>query len=287
MHILTKFLVIFAALLGILLSGLSVAYTSNAERLREEIAKAQSLSKALEAQQAAEQAASAREREQLDAQIGELQSRITQLNQQMTQYQGENAELTTRVRQATLTNTTFQSRIDQFQALIETFAKLDEARSQELSELRDKELRAAHREIELGDRINDLAGQLDVSRENNRTLQEQLQVALDDVEMLKGGGSTDIAEGRRRMPPPTYRGRITGLMEDVDGTVLASVSGGSSDNLRENMEFNVVRPRQGFVAKLVLVRVDLNESVGRIDYLGREGEMSVLPNDLILPPNAN
>lgn len=277
-HILTKFLVIMAAVLAILLSGLSIAYSSNAQRLRDSVDNERKSAEAAKAAAAEVTAQSAAERESLNKKIEDLQASLGSIRQTIAQLQGDNAQLLSDKKRLELDGASYQARIDQFIALSEAHAKLDEARAKELEELRQKQLSYARKEIELGDRINDLAGQLEVSQETSRALQEQLVGARQDLDRAKGGGVAD-ASGLKKAPA-TFRGRITNVTkDDATGTTLVTINAGSNDRLSEKMELNIVR--DGFVAKVVLTRVDLNTAVGTVNFLGRD--VSVQVNDMVMP----
>lgn len=278
MHILTKFLVIMAAVLAILLSGLSIAYSSNAQRLRESVDNERKTAEAAKAAAADVTAQAAAERESLNAKLGELQTAMAGVRQTISQLQGENAQLLSDKKRLELEGASYQARIDQFIALSEAHAKLDEARAQELEELRQKQLSYARKEIEMGDRINDLAGQLEVAQETSRALQEQLVAARQDIDRAKSGGVADASGSKKA--PPTFRGRITNVTrDDSTGTTMVTINAGANDRLTEKMELNIVR--DGFVAKVVLTRVDLNTAIGTVNFLGRDVQVQV--NDLVMP----
>ncbi len=278
MHILTKFLVIMAAVLAILLSGLSIAYSSNAQRLRDAVDNERKTAEAAKATAGEVTAQAAAERDSLTKKIDEHAATIASIRQSIAQLQGENAQLLSDKKRLELDGASYQARIDQFIALSEAHAKLDEARAKELEELRQKQLNYARKEIELGDRINDLAGQLEVAQETSRALQEQLVSARQDLDRSKSGGLTD-ASGLKKAPA-TFRGRITNVTkDDATGTTLVTINAGSNDRLTEKMELNIVR--DGFVAKVVLTRVDLNTAIGTVNFLGRD--VSVQVNDLVMP----
>ncbi len=282
MHILTKFLVIMAAVLAILLSGLSIAYSSNAQRLRESVDNERKSAEAAKAAAAEVTAQAAAERESLNTKLTELQNAMASVRQTISQLQGENAQLLSDKKRLELEGASYQARIDQFIALSEAHARLDEARAKELEELRQKQLSYARKEIEMGDRINDLAGQLEVAQETSRALQEQLVSARQDLDRARtGGGAGGLADASGfKKAPPTFRGRITNVTrDDATGSTLVTINAGANDRLTEKMELNIVR--DGFVAKVVLTRVDLNTAIGIVNFLGRDVQVQV--NDLVMP----
>ncbi len=282
MHILTKFLVIMAAVLAVLLSGLSIAYSSNAQRLREAIDNERKMAEAAKATANEATAAAAAERQALNDKNTTLNNQITSIRQSIVQLEGQNAQLLADKKRLELEGTTYQARIDQFIALTEAHAKLDEARAKELEDLRQKQLSYARKEIEMGDRINDLSGQLEVSQETSRALQEQLVAARQELDRVKSGGTATADAAGLKKAPPTFRGRITNVSkDDSTGSTFVTINAGSNDRLSEKMELNIVR--DGFLAKVVLTRVDLNSAIGTVNFLGREKDVQVQVNDLVMP----
>jgi len=281
-HILTKFLVIMAAVLAVLLSGLSIAYSSNAQRLREAIDNERKMAEAAKATANEATAAAAAERQALNDKNTTLNNQITSIRQSIVQLEGQNAQLLADKKRLELEGTTYQARIDQFIALTEAHAKLDEARAKELEDLRQKQLSYARKEIEMGDRINDLSGQLEVSQETSRALQEQLVAARQELDRVKSGGTATADAAGLKKAPPTFRGRITNVSkDDSTGSTFVTINAGSNDRLSEKMELNIVR--DGFLAKVVLTRVDLNSAIGTVNFLGREKDVQVQVNDLVMP----
>lgn len=286
MHIVTKFLVIFAAVLSILLAGLSIAYTSNAERLVSEVRLERDRATKAEGQAAAVTSASAGERESLQAKLLELETALRQAADSTNDLQASNARLLAEVNSLKQAAVTHSAQIDQFTAVVQTYASLNKAQADELNQLRDRELDFARKEIELTDRVNDLSGELEVSRETNRSLQEQLVESRRATEVGTSPstgtslGTTAASDAGLLKAPTGFRSQITGVRDDESGSTLVSIPAGTSDGLRERMKLSIVR--DGFLATLVLERVDQNESIGRVDYLGRRGQVEIRAGDLVM-----
>lgn len=282
MHIVTKFLVIFAAVLSMILAGLTIAYTSNAGALREAVKLSENKASQATAQASAVTASAAAERQSLQQKINELETAMQQAVTRTADLQGENAKLLAEVNGLKQASVTHSAQIDQFTAVIQTYASLNQTQSDELNTLRNKELASARKEIELSDRINDLLGELEVSRETGRSLQEQLVAARESLDRSQQGGASlgavDSGTGLLRAPL-NFRSQIIAVREDESGGTLVTIPAGSSDGLRERMTLNIVR--NGFIARLVVERVDQNESVGRVDFLGREGQVYVQEGDRV------
>jgi ABC-type multidrug transport system fused ATPase/permease subunit len=258
LHILTKFFVFIAAILSVLLAGLSIAYTFNANEIATQMqrAKAQANAAVAEAnaslatseQRVSELRSSARDQ---DASLAERDNRIVELENSVSNLTAENAGL--RAEQAT-----YSTRIDEFTTLIATAQSLDAARADELRELRDELLSYARREIDLSDRINDLVSQLEVSQATVRSLQETI------VQIQEGGDERGGDSGRTPVAPDGFRARVTDVRTEGSGRTLVAIDAGSSDGLRSGTRLSV-SDEDGFSAVIVIEQVNLNSSSGYVD----------------------
>lgn len=282
MHPLTKVLVVLAALLSIALAAFTIAYTANAERLRSDFADARELARAAQEQATRDGSAHATERARLEAQLTDLGNQVSGLQAGLANLQRDNARLLADVKNAEADKLSVQAKIDQLSATNQTLSALISKYRDEVTTLRGNELGYARREIELSDRASDLAGQLEVALENNRSLQEQLVELRDQLagSARSGAGGVASAGGERIKPTSAIRARVTGVRKDPTGTILVQIDQGSSGLLRPNMELSVVRGQQ-FLGKLVVQTVDVSESVGRMDYLGR-APVAIEPGDMVL-----
>jgi archaellum component FlaC len=284
LHILTKFLVILAAVLSVLLSGLAIAYTSNAERLVTEISVEKARASEAQALSAASAADLARVRESLEQKISALESELTQATQSYNELETENRRLLADNKRLDLKEATYEARIDDFSAQIDAFSKIVEDARTDVTRLQNEQLKSISKEIDLTDRINDLEGQLEVALETNRALQEQL-VGLQDQVAQGGTGATIAAraDGRDSVlrAPESLRARITDVQKDVDNSVMVSIDAGTNDLLKERMKVNIVRGND-WLASVVLVRVDLNESIGRVTLARATGGGAIEVGDLVL-----
>lgn len=272
MHIVTKFLIVFAAVLSMILAGLTIAYTSNAGTLREAVQLSENKASQASAQASAVTAASAAERESLQQKINDIETALQQAVSRTADLQGENAKLLAEVNGLKQSSVSHNAQIDQFTAVVQTYAALNKTQSDELNSLRAKELDGARKEIELSDRINDLLGELEVSRETGRSLQEQLVAARESLDRTQQTGASLGVTGSDQAllrAPSNFRTQVNDVREDESGNTLVTIPAGASDGLREKMRLSITRDG-GFLASLVIERVDQNESVGRVDFLGRE-----------------
>lgn len=275
MHPVTKILVVFAAVLSVLLSALTVAYSANAERIKSQFQSARQQAQTAEATLAAEQAKNAEARAGLNADIAKLEDVRTDLEREKNSLLQANAQLSAEAKQARAELQATQSKIDQLAAAARTQSTLISSYRDELSSLRAEELDSKQRQIELVDQISDLSAQLEVAQEANRALQEQLA----EIRVAQGttglAGATGDGDGFQR----PLRARVTNVRRDASGDLLAEIDAGSNDRLREGMTLMITRDNQ-FIANLDLRTVELNEAVGKVNTLRREVE--VRPDDVVL-----
>lgn len=273
MHVITKILVVFAAILSVLLSALTIAYSTNSQRVVAGYSAAKLEAETARTQLAAEKANQIAELGTRDTQITDLTNQLEDARADREQLKLDNGKLLAQTKVAEAAQMTVQARIDQLAAMSQMQASLIESMYQEVGRLRESELRYAQREIEFTDRFNDLTAQLEVARETNRALQEQL------VSVQGATKSTSpTAVGAARPAGSEIRARVTNVRTDTSGALLAEINVGSSDRVSKDMKFMVTRGDQ-FIANLVVDRVDLNEAVGRIDTLNRP--VTVLPGDVV------
>jgi hypothetical protein len=272
-HIVTKVLVVFSAVLAILLAALSVAYTANADRIRNEYKDLRADADSLMAAKGLVETSSADARQRNSGVILDLEDQLEDAQRDRLALQESTQQILADRNTLQVNFQGMQSKIDQLTAAVDTQANLLSSYRDEVRLLRDNELRYAQREIDMMDRINDVAGQLEVAQETNRALQEQL-IALQTQSGL-GGPAVAAADGNSGV-----RARVTRVQRERGGDkLLASIDAGTNDSLRQNQELTIVR-NNSFVAKLILENVTLNEAVGRIDTLGRNVE--VRPGDIVV-----
>ena len=262
MHFLTKFLVTVAALLSVVLAGMAVVYTSNANVIADANRELEASKAAAEAVASQASADAAAQEETQARQAAELNAQLSQLSSELAGLQQRNAELVAENRKLELDQTDNGTRIDEFLALIDNAQQQLAARAAEIALLRDKELDFSRKEIDYADRINDLSSQLEVAQESNRSLQEtvvDLQERIDGT--VTAGGTGDGF----RTAPADFLGRVIDIATDGAGRMLVGINAGSNDQLSERMRFTVSRNGR-FIATIVLSSVDLNDAVGYVQF---------------------
>lgn len=259
MHAVTKILVVFAVVLSLLLSALTIAYSANAERIRGQYQAMEARSLGLQSQLQSAESRHAEDRARLNTEIETVNQQLNDAFAEKSRLQQEATRLIADLKAAQVELAGVRSRIDRLASMSQTQATLISSYRDELSSLRAQELQAKQREIQLADRVNDLAGQLEVAIETNRALQEQLA----ELQQAMGGGTAVAsASGRPALGQP-IRARITEVRTGPAGEILAQIDAGSNDNLSESMELTIVQ-NERFAGVLELTKVELNEAVGRI-----------------------
>lgn len=271
MHIVTKVLVVFAAVLSLLLAALTIAYSVNSDRIvnsyRGEVASR------IAATQAASDAVTraVEETTRLNAAIASLNNETASLEARVRELQTENAGLITDVKTGEVARSSFENKIAQLGETTKTQADLIEGYRDEVTTLRVNELDFRKKEIELVDRLNDVESQREVLEQNVRALQEQLVAARQSIEQGVAGDAAAGARGPVQFTGPLTRGRIVKTMKDPStGSTLAQIDLGTNNQVRENMQLYIARGNE-FLANLVIIQADLRSAVGRIEL--QQGEV--------------
>ncbi len=282
MHTVTKVLVLFAAVLCVLLAALTMAYSANADAIVKGMRDAQTKYANQEAVNSAIQADFGTQKSKLSEQANSLSTQVTSLQATITQLQGERSQLQSEKKAAEARADDVQHKIDQLGTTADTQAQLIKTYSGEVTKLRENELSWKKREIELADRINELESQREVLEGSVRALQEQLAEARRQIEQ-GGAAAAQASPGGSREPyTPTFAvaGRVTRVQTDMaTGLPVATINIGSNNQVRENMKLAITRGDQ-FIANVVIRKVDLQWSLGEIDYLSKKN-VSVQEGDVV------
>lgn len=274
MHVVTKFLVVLCALLCVMLSALTIAYASNADTIRRSIESALNEAEAARAVAKDMVSAEAQARQEAESNLATSSSTIERLTSELGNLRREVNEKDTALARAEQAAQDVQNQIGQLGATTDTQAKLIQAYRDEITRVREGLLSASKREVDLVDQIADLEAQREVLDQTTKALQEQLAELQYQYERALASGTGGVSTvatslGGFESRGPLVRARVTRVFQSPSGHYMATISEGSSGGVRENMRMNVVRGADQFLAKLVIVQVDAQESVGRLDYLGR------------------
>jgi TolA-binding protein len=281
-HIVTKILVVFAAVLSVFLAALTIAYSSNADRIVGDFNDQSSRRAAAEASLAAASASQAQALGELQAQVEQLKRDLAQRDDEARRLQGDNARLARERSLAEDERQTVTGKIGEFGETIKTQLSLLAAYSAEVTELRRNELAYRSRELDMADTISDLQAKTDVLTQSNRALAEQLTEAR---QAMQGGVSAGtLASGAAGAPftftGPTIAGRVIDVKPDpATNDTLVTLNVGSNDLVREGMKFAVHR-NGVFLANLVIVKVDQRMAIGKVSLLASP-TTTLSANDLV------
>lgn len=292
MHILTKILVVFAAVLSVFLAALTIAYAANQDRIAQSLAGEQALREQARAALDTQVAQAKTQQVESKAQIDKLSGEIAQREAEKNQLQTENARLLSEKNKAETARQSIESKIAELGELAKTQASMISSYRSEVTTLRDNEIDYRKKSLDLEARLSDLESQREVLTQTTRALQEQLAEAkLAQESSLKSGGSglsmSKGADAGVFVPQTPIQGRIEKTMLDpASKAKLAQINVGSNDQVRENMKLAIVRDNN-FVANLIIVQTDLKWSVGRIENINQrlatDGKpVEVRSGDLVL-----
>ena len=288
MHVVTKILIVFGALLAILLAALSMAFAANAGTIRDSVAGEA-------AGRIAAMAALDLERTKVATEISRIKSekevadgQVKTLTDQIKTLQEERNRLLAESSQAKLDAERARNLAAAKDGVLQTNTKLIETLSNEANSLRTRGLDSAKREAELTERLSELESQNQVLTQNIRAIQEQLAEAKSS--MNAAPASSSASAGVAALPAsvassgvesfgPLVSARVRKVTRAENGEDLAFITVGSSSGIKAGQRLHIVRDGR-FVASLVITVVDAGEAAGRIDYLGRS--VSVAENDMVL-----
>ncbi len=282
MHIVTKILIVFGAILTILLSALTISFTASQSKIADDYKNiTASRDRAVKEVQIAQAEASEKRsalalaKDAAEAGKSDLETRVRNLQQELAQ------EIAKR-KEAELSADATKNQIAGLGESAKVNSTLIKSLTDEIGSLRKAQVDSSKRETDLVDRLNDIESQKQVAEQTVRALQEQLaeaRLALEQSKSSAGGTSTAIAAAAVEAIGPRVSARIVKLDKFPSGEDLAEINLGSAAGLKENQKLNIVRGDR-FVATLVLTRVDAQRSVGRIDRLGTKNDPQV--DDMVL-----
>lgn len=272
-HVVTKILIVFGAVLSILLAALTIAFASNADAIRDSVAAEQAQNIALSGDLQAERTKTQTAIAELKLRAENAEADKARIATELANLQNERATLKKAVSEAELAAERLRNEKSTNDVTAQTQAKMIEALTTEVRELRKAQADAAKRESDLVNRLNDLESQRQVLEQSTRALQEQLNEAKQALETARTGG--DKAGGTAGVPTesfgPMVQSRVRQVMASPTGDQLVEITDGSNAGLRVNQKMYILRDGK-FIANLVLTVVEARGAVGRVDKLGRAVE---------------
>lgn len=269
MHWVTKVFIVGAAVLSVLLAALVMAYSVNVKELRDDHANLVAARLNAEASLQSQSTQVSAERAKLQGMIDAKENEAALLRQANAQLQAENSTARTDKLRAEANVDSITQKIAQLSETAKTQMSLIEKYRDEVTALREEDLKFRRREIALVDRNNDLEAQKEVLTSQARALDEQVHELRAIIESLKNGDGTAIASDQAPRPLTTFRGRVTEVKRDpVSGDLMAQINLGTNDGVKERMELWLARDNSTLLGKLTVIKTDLRTAVGRIDTLG-------------------
>ncbi|MEM1330164.1 MAG: hypothetical protein AAGG07_06355 [Planctomycetota bacterium] len=263
MHIFTKVLVCFAAVLAILLSALTMTYAASSNAITADYKDAVAARSAMERSLEEQTRQLTQVLQDTELEQATLNSALAERDAQVRRLQSENVRLLGEKRAAEASRDSIENQIAQLGETTQTQIALIESYRNEVGDLRSNELRFRNEKLQLEDRINDLESQREVLEQTTRALQEQLaelQTAISETNAIASGIGTESAA-------TAIRGTVEEVSTDVSGRLLVKIDLGTNDSIRENMKLYVTRGGQ-FLANMTIIETDLNFAVGELDDLG-------------------
>ena len=276
MHVVTKILIVLAALLSVLLAALTMAFSFNADRITTAYRDEATLRRAIEDRAQAQIAEAAAREQESQERLAAVSQTVNELQRQNAELRQANVTLETRARAAEVARDTMQQQMGQFRETVSSLTDLVGVQRDEVTSLRQQELAFRRRQIELEDRNSELTGQLEVMNQDLRAVRELLaQQQLDREVVAAAPGAGDAVAG------PLIQGRVLEVMRDPStGQMLVRVSIGANDRVKDSMTLNVVRGGNQFIGKITILSTDLQYAVGRFDPVGQATQVAV--NDAVL-----
>lgn len=278
MHILTKILVVFAAVLSLALAALTSSYAMNRDAITEGYNNAIADRDKAKANYNTQSSQFAEERQKLQASINDLQDQLGRVQNAKRDVESQLADLRLQARSAGDRADSVTRQIADLGKTVDTQAELITSYRTEVQALRQESLSTRNENIALLDRINDLESQNEVLTQSNRSL----QVTIAELQAQENNGSVASSAGSRD-PQALAGDLIVGRVREVrtnNGQQYAEIDLGTRDRMRENVKLHITR-NGDFVANLVVIRTDLQSSVGRVDTVG-DPSVQVRPGDMVL-----
>lgn len=281
MHVVTKILIVFCAILSLILAALTMAFATNASAIRRSVGDEQAR------RIAAETAVASNAQQWAQEKLAEADRRKTAETAQATAearvatVEAERTDIRSQLEAARANAAAIQSQIAQLGATTDTQAALIKAYRDEVTALRAAMFTSGKKEIELVDRINDLESAREVLEQSARALKEQLEeLKLVNQSLQQNGGvaSTTAATNiPRELPGPLVRARVVETFRSPAGEDMVVIDEGSNRGLKENIAMNITRGDQ-YVAGIVITAVEPGRSIGKVTL----GKMSVTRDDVVL-----
>lgn len=278
MHLVTKILIVFAALFAVLLAALAMAFSYNAQQLRDSIMAERAESDAARTSLREAQTASQKEVANAKTSAEQAVSRANAMQTDLANALNERAKLVNDLKTAQLERDRFMNESQGGVTRLQTSTELSKSLQDENAKLRADYIRQSKELTDLMVRISELDSQNQVMTQNVRALQEQLADAA-AAASRKAAAGADASSGTEMTTGPLITARVSKTAKAPSGDDLAFITAGSSAGLKAGQALNITRGNK-YIGKLVILTADVNEAVGKIDVLGTGN--TVMADDTVL-----
>lgn len=267
-HVVTKVLVVFAAVLCVVLSALSISLAANVERVRGSMEGEMKLRQTAQSELEVARNQHAQEIAALQEQLRIQTDKASELQQAADNALAQWTELKAQVNRAQVEVESSRTRNDQLAATVQTQADVIQAYRDEVTGLRTSMTEGAKREVDLFDRINDLEASREVLEQTARTLREQLTEARNQLQSALSGQTASAGTPGQSQPVenlgPLVRARVLNVFKGPDGSDMIEISEGANRGVKENTFMHLVRDGSQYVGKAVVTRVEPQRSICRV-----------------------
>jgi hypothetical protein len=267
MHTITKFLVVLAAVAGIALSSLTIAFAVNNRGVLTDYDRLRAANEALQAREQEASASAQAEADRLRREQDALRQQISASEAELLRLRQEAGDLRRDKLTANQQVTTLQNQISQLNETTRMLTELSDRFAAEVNELRSTELALRQNEIDLLDRIADLQSNNESLTATVRGMREQI------ARMENDEGGTGVA-GEGSPDVTTFvTGQIMETQRDASGATLARVDLGSQDGLARGKRLFIIRNEGGsrrLVGHFNVRSADQQFAEGVVDTLGLE-----------------
>jgi len=286
---LTKVLIVLLTIASIFLCGIVVTYVANADNYKQKYDNQQRI---LQAAKRNEDNAKTqlnttieekdRDAEKLGQQIASLEEQISKLQSDLATAQRDKDDANRKVNNWAAIVMDFSKTLENYEKLVKNALAERDLKEAELIK-RDKELKDTSAAL-----MENMAIVKQLRDESKRLLEEktELQNKLDQYLQQFGKAIAEPIpvtpeEGAVSLAPPTKDIELHGSITEVDlKNLLAEVSIGTADGVREGMRFHLTRDNQ-FICDVVILDVWPERAVGWIELLQDQPQNQPRVNDKV------
>ena len=259
-HILTKVFVLFAAVLSIMLSALTISYTINTDQIVSNYNDALEQADTARSSLAAQTARHGMVLDEKNGEISGLRAQLSATTNTMRDIERGAAQLQTDLRTAQADKAAADRSVQGALEATKAQTYIIDAYKNEVSTLRDNELKAREMMLALEERVSNLVSQSEVQEATIRALRETI-ASIQQGGDRGGSGEVNLTTAAP-IPGPLVRGSVQSVAFDSEtGRNIVQINLGENDRMRRNTRVFIVRGSE-FIADLVITRTDLNVSTG-------------------------